>query len=169
MNKQIEEAIKEVPLTRGYKAIVDAPDYGFVMQHKWQARVQKKTVYATGRHNKGFTCMHRAIMNAPAHLEVDHINGNGLDNRRCNLRLCNKQQNQWNRRKSEYGSNRFRGVKYRADARLKRKWVAQITYKGKHIHIGVFQTEQQAVIAWNQKAKELYGEFAYQNPTPEGK
>ena len=92
-------------------------------------------------------------------LEVDHINHNGLDNRRCNLRVCTRQQNQMNKRAMK-GSSKFKGVFWHSHAK---KWGACITLQGRNKYIGVFISEIDAARAYDRYAAEHFGEFAYLN------
>ena len=102
--------------------------------------------------------MHREIINAPAGMQIDHINGNGLDNRKANLRLCNNAQNQQNRRKRSRATSLFKGVGWHDN-----RWRARITVNGKQIEIGRFKSEFLAAEAYDQKAIELFSEFANLN------
>ncbi len=101
--------------------------------------------------------MHREIMKAPKGKFVDHIDGNGLNNRRRNLCLCMTEQNLQNRRPLARTSQ-FKGVLYYAD-----KWHAEITCWGKKTRIGAYDDEVEAATAYDRMAIELFGEFAYLN------
>ena len=91
---------------------------------------------------------------------VDHANGNGLDNRRCNIRLCEHRQNMWNQGGRKNTSSKYKGVTY-----FKRdgNWQAKIAPNGKTVHLGYFKTEEEAAKAYNDKAVELFSEFAKLN------
>jgi hypothetical protein len=102
--------------------------------------------------------MHRLIINAPLGKEVDHINGDSLDNRRDNLRLCTRQQNCCNRKHQIKAKSKYKGVHPRKD-----KWAAVIRFKKRLRHIGVFETEVAAAMAYDDKARELFGDFAFTN------
>ena len=142
--------MKKIELTQGQYAIIDDQDYELVSSKKWFfQKVPQNSGYARAT---GGIFMHRFIMKTPAGMETDHINGNRLDNRRSNLRICTKQQNCWNRK---VGIGRYRGVYHH-----KNRWVAQITKDGVRRIIGRFQTESEAKKAYDLMAKELYGEFA---------
>jgi len=104
--------------------------------------------------------MHRFILNAPRHKLVDHIDGNGLNNRKANLRLCNHSQNAWNRRPNSGCHSKYKGVYWNKD---KKKWHATISKSYKRIHLGYFDNEIEAARAYDKKAKEFFGEFAYLN------
>ncbi len=147
--------MKHIPLSQGKFAIVDDEDYDYLMQWKWYANKMGNTWYATN-YNKGG--MHRLIMKYPKGLQVDHINHNGLDNRRCNLRICTKQQNEWNRLPNCNAASPYRGVQ-----KMRGKWAANIRFNGKLIYLGVFASDTEAAKVWDAKAKELFGEYAYLN------
>ena len=99
-------------------------------------------------------------MNAPDGMEVDHINGNGLDNRKANLRLCTRAQNQMNSIKRTGKSSIFKGVSWHKNAW---KWRANIKINQKDIHIGYFDTELEAAEAYDIEAIRLFGSFAKTN------
>ncbi len=104
--------------------------------------------------------MHRQIMNAPAGLVVDHIDGNGLNNRKSNLRVCTQGQNSLNSRPRRNCSSRYKGVSFYKRDKI---WQAQIFYNFRTINIGRFDDEVEAALAYDRKAEELFGEFAYLN------
>ena len=123
-------------------------------------------------HNNNYACawvdrkiqrMHRIILNAPPNLQVDHKNGDGLDNRKINLRLATASQNQGNRRKITSKSN-IKGVRYKSDGKnRKKRWEARIHFNQKQISIGHFITKEEAGKAYLNMARKLHGEFAYSN------
>lgn len=117
----------------------------------------KKTSYVYVRINNKNKRIHRLILNAKLPLQVDHINGNGLDNRRKNLRLVTSQQNNFNRRPV---NSKYKGVAFHKRCNL---WEAKICINQKRMCLGFFKTAQEAARAYNLKAKELFGEFAYLN------
>ncbi|MFA5783567.1 MAG: AP2 domain-containing protein [Phycisphaerae bacterium] len=151
-----------IALTQGYFAIVDADDYEQLNKYKWHVRVDRTPTsrgYAYRSEGKTKIAMHRQILNAPQQLYCDHINHDGLDNRRANLRLCTPQQNACNRKPLERTS-KYKGV-YRS--RGNKKWRAEIRNNGRKIHIGYYYYEKDAAIAYDDWAIELFGEFAYLN------
>jgi hypothetical protein len=106
----------------------------------------------------------RYIMNCPKGMVVDHINGNRLDNRKSNLRICTQFQNTKNRFKSRSNKSGYKGVSFfKAKYPLKKPWVAEIVYNYKRISLGYFYTKEDAAKAYNKKAIELFGEFAKLN------
>jgi hypothetical protein len=155
------DAIRYIPLTRGKFAIVDAADYEWLSQYKWLATGnEKRGFYAARRVGQTMLLMHRAIMQPPAGMVVDHLDGNGLDQRRANLRVCSQRQNSHNCKPTRWTSSRFKGVYF---CKAMRKWVATIGYEGRSIHLGSFDDEAQAARAYDRKARALFGEFAYLN------
>ena len=157
-NKQ--EDFKLILLTQGRFAIVDAEDYDWLNQHKWCAAKDKETFYAH-RGNGGTTVsMHREIMRAPKGMMCDHKNHNGLDNRKSNLRLCTSAQNQYNKRPKRNSSSKYKGVIRRRDSG---RWRARIGHNRARINAGDFADEIKAALAYDDKAIELFGEFAWLN------
>ena len=154
-----DSQIRFIPLTKGKVAIVDAQDYDWLSKYKWHAVKCDSRFYAYRSKNRRSVSMHREIMHAPKGMVVDHIDGNSLNNRRSNLRLCTVSQNHQNRRRT-YGSSKYKGTWW--DKR-RNKWVSAITFNGKYIHIGCFDNETDAAKAYDRKAAELFGEFAYLN------
>lgn len=152
--------MKLLPLTQGQFATVDDSDYALVSRFKWSAWKHRRTYYAVRTicvHRKQQrVAMHRLIMGTPKCL-VDHINGNGLDNRRSNLRLATDSQNKWNMGKSSKGSTQYKGVHWRP--RLK-KFTCQISVNNRTRYLGLFQTAIAAALAYDKAAVVLRGEFA---------
>lgn len=154
----------EIPLSRGKVAVIDDGDYSLIKDYHWFAVNPGKTFYATGHRSmidgvRKKVSMHRLIMGAQSNEVVDHINGNGLDNRRSNLRLCTRSENQWNRHRT-CGTSKYKGVCW---ASMMKKWKAAIRYYGKRINLGFFDTEDEAAKAYDEKAKELFGKFVQLN------
>jgi hypothetical protein len=152
--------VRTIPLTQGYFAIVDADDYENLSQYKWHVKVKRNGCYACRAEGKKKISMHRQILNAPPGMHCDHINHNGLDNRKANLRLCTPQQNSFNQRPRANSTSSYKGVFWDA---LKRKWRAQIKHNNRFIHIGYFECEADAAIAYDDYAIDLLGEFAWLN------
>ncbi len=157
---------KEIQLTQGQVAIVDDEDYEWLNQWKWCAVSGKNSKGHGGgfyaiRRKQGMTkniIMHRIILNATDGLEVDHINGDGLNNTRSNLRLCTHNQNVWNRKRKNKNMCGYTGVHKREN-----RFRAEIRCNGKKIIIGSFESAILAAEAYDKKATELFGEFASLN------
>jgi hypothetical protein len=153
-----------IPLTQNKFAMVDDEDYNYLNQFKWY---WSRTCAARGiKINGNYTSllMHRDLLKPNVKLQVDHIDGNGLNNQRSNLRICNNQQNSWNSRKNKLSNNRYKGVYYRPNKPKSYLFSLSITKNGEIIRYNKsFHTEREAVIAYNEKAKELFGEFANLN------
>jgi hypothetical protein len=154
--------MKEITLTQNKVAQVDDRDYDFLSQWKWQAKKSRDTFYAHCRKNVSGTGhalkMHRIIMNTPPELEVDHVDHNGLNCQRNNLRNCTSAQNRMNRKKS-WGRSKYKGVSFAYNDRI----YARIKVNKKLIYLGTFLSEIDAAIAYNDAAKVYFGEFACLN------
>ena len=148
-----------IPLTRGLHALVDAEDYEWLNQYQWYAAISNRGIFYARRNSPdGVVSMHRLIMQAPEGMVVDHINGNGLDNRRCNLRICTQYENALNSRPRADAKSRFKGVYPHHN-----KWKARVGGR----YLGLFDDEVEAAKARDRKARELYGEHAWLNFPPE--
>lgn len=156
------EGAKLVPLNDGFYAIIDESDYSKIEKHNWHVIKTKSTPYAGTNVSKGKALrMHRLIMGVTdPDLLIDHINHNGLDNRKQNLRLASSLQNIGNQRKMPGKSSRYKGVSWIND---KKKWRASIHINKHPKHLGYFEDEQEAALVYNIAAKEYFGEFAWLN------
>lgn len=164
MVKKIDISTPKYPDTY---ALVDDDDYERIISFgKWRAMRGKTTLYAVrwvlvGRHKK-IHMMHRAVMglNPERFPSVDHINHNGLDNRKSNLRVCTNSEN--GRNKSAQGNNAsgYKGVSWKG---RDKRWRATIRAMGKHIHLGTFDTPEAAADAYDKAALKYHGEFARTN------
>ncbi len=160
LGQALSEGAKLIPLTQGQFAIVDADDYEELSRYKWHVNKGGRTYYARSQKKGKDIKMHRLIMGAPKGLFVDHINHNGLDNRKQNMRLCTRLENIRNQLPRRGGSSQYKGVGWHKKTK---KFVARITYKGKRTSLGYYDDEIEAAKAYDKKAKELFGEFAYLN------
>jgi len=160
--------MKEIQLTQGKVALVDDEDYEELSKMSWHAWYNKNnnsfythhSVYNGSGKNPSVIRMHRHILGIKDNkVHVDHINGNTLDNRRCNLRPVNRSQNTTNatkvRRDNKSG---FRGVGEYFYTGVK-KWTAKLKKDGKVIRLGYFDSPEEAARAFDKAAKELYGEY----------
>lgn len=158
--------MKKIPLTQGRCALVDDDDFDRVSKYRWHAwRVPSKNKYyarrSLGKGGGKFPKqrMHRFIMEVTDPLtEVDHINGNGLDNRKENLRLSTKTQNQRNRQgPCKMNKSGYRGVGW---SQLHGAWRARVTVNKRQIILGFFDSPIAAAKAFDAAAMKYYGEFA---------
>mgnify|MGYP001575280023 CR=1 FL=1 len=166
MRKKSMECPKDarlIKLSRGKVAIVDEEDYCFLSQHKWTAIKNKKNWYAMRMHRNEEgksvgVLMHREILglgtNDP---DTDHIDHNGLNNRKKNMRLCTNSQNHANEKIRKNGSSKYKGVSWKPDHK---KWYAAIGYQNKVKFLGYFNTEIEAAKRYDEKARQYFGEFA---------
>lgn len=168
--------MKEIPLTRGYVAIVDDCDYDYLMQWKWSAAKDHWTenrFYAQSREKQGKQYktikMHRKVLElAGFKLEgwvVDHINGDGLLNTRVNLRLATHGQNITSSHQSIKNKNGYRGV-WKNARQSKTVYTAEIRFERKKYKLGTFATAEEAAHAYNEAAIRLFGKFARLNVIP---
>ena len=157
---RVEGNIAYVPLTQGYEAIIDAADALKIASWNWYALAKPTAVYAvrgdtsTGKRRE--VRLHRAIMTGLDGLEVDHINGDGLDNRRSNLRAATHAQNSRNSRTPKNNTSGFKGVILDKPTG---KWRAQIRLDGAQKHLGYFVTPEDAHTAYCKASAELHGEY----------
>jgi hypothetical protein len=157
----------EIPLggkkAAGRVALIDDEDYALISQYRWCVYETRRGPgrgasgpYAVALDHEGrFMRMHKLITGLP---RVDHKNGNGLDNRRENLRGADYTQNAQNRPRRADSANPYKGVKL-----IGRRWYARITERGKRRVIGSFATAEDAARAYNRAARDAFGEFAHFN------
>ncbi len=160
----MQSGVVEVKLTRGLVTIIDAEDLELVSQHKWFASRGQNTDYALRKQRidgrQQTVSLHRVLLNAPEGMHVDHLNGDGLDNRKANLRLCTRSENRRNSQRQAGGVSKFKGVSKRPGRR--KSWVAKI-YVGKNQYTQCFFTELEAAERYDEMAREHFGEFAKLN------
>lgn len=152
-----------IPLTKDKFTIIDREDCERVMQYKWcfggRGYAIRAGKYANGKQSPNIK-LHRFLINAPAGYEVDHINGDTLDNRKANIRVCTVQQNQRNRSLGKNNSSGYKGVTW---VKAQGKWRAQLALsKGKR-YLKSFDTAIEAALAYDEVALEHFGEFALTN------
>ena len=148
---------KQIPLTQSKFAIVDDEDFEYLNQWKWYVHKNGNNFYAVRGFPKRIQ-MHRVVMNTSDGIEVDHIDGNGLNNTRSNLRNCTHVQNMQNRKKNSDNTSGYKGVDWHNE-----KWRAQITINKKIVFLGYFSSIEDAAHAYDTAAKEGHGNFAKTN------
>jgi hypothetical protein len=168
--KYINNQTIEIQLSQGKTCLIDTYDYDLVKMHRWYYAKLKKSntgyvVASVQNNDKRITLqMHRLIMSVTNDkykcLDIDHINREGTDNRRSNLRICTRSQNQMNKIKNRNNTTGYKGVYFKKD---RNKFIASIRFNKKNIHIGYYYTPKAAAAAYDVKAKELFGEFANTN------
>ena len=159
--------MKRIPLTQGKVAIIDDKDLALVSQYEWFAHKNGKNFYAETRLpiSKGriLLKMHVLIMGKKIGFEIDHINHNGIDNRRENLRHATHSQNHQNNRPRIHCSSKYKGVYWH---KRDKKWEVQIGLDGALFYLGRFASEQEAAILYNKSAVKMFGPFAFLNKVP---
>jgi hypothetical protein len=166
---------RRIPLTQGKFAIVDPDDYERLRRYRWHVNKSAHTYYAVHSLTNGKNAprknlqMHNLVIDVPPGMYCDHINHNGLDNRKANLRPASRTQSVWHRRKfirrtpggfNKPSRSKYKGVDWAADMS---RWRARIRANGKRISLGLFPDEVQAAKAYDRAAKKYHGEFAVLN------
>ncbi len=146
--------MKEIQLTQNKTALVDDEDFEMLSKFKWYAYFGNSW-YAKTNIKCQSVHMHQLLL--PNVIMIDHIDRNGLNNQRENLRVCTHTQNQSN---SGPRKGKYKGVSYKKE---QNRFVAQIQKHGKKVHIGYFNIETEAALAYDEAARVLFGEFAYLN------
>lgn len=148
-----------IPITKGVVVIVDRADLNPLSAHRWQLTSNGYAARGGGPY-RPTVLMHRQILGVPDGLYADHINGDRLDNRRANLRICTAAENARNRRKTgRRCTSEFKGVRELSAGR----WAASIKADGEVNHLGVFQSALDAALAYDRAAISLFGDFAVLN------
>lgn len=152
--------MRKILLTQGKVALVDDGDFKYLNQFKWCLSHRGNNGYAVRQKNRKKVLMQYVILPKREGLQLDHINGNRVDNRKVNLRYCTKKQNSRNmlpRRK-------YKGVYLKKDRlHTKKKYETQIRFNYKGIHVGYFESEKDAALAYDNAARKYFGEFARLN------
>lgn len=159
------DGVCTIGLTRGRVALVDDADWHLIADRSWfVARAGGGLCYARTSHTHRYpgaaSLLHRLILSAPARAVIDHVNGDGLDNRRTNLRFCSHAENIRNQRlRCDLGkTSRFKGVWSKAG-----RWHAQIEHAGDRVYLGVFDDEERAALQYDRAARVFFGRFARTN------
>lgn len=156
--------MKQIPLTKGKFTIVDDEDYEKVIVHKWHTHKGNTTYYVAttprGTKSNRLLLMHRFILDiSDPKVHVDHINGNGLDNRRSNIRPCTPTQNNRNSSLPKNSTTGFKGVSIAYD----NKYKVHLSHENNKLHIGTFDSKEHAALSYDFAARKLHGEFAKLN------
>lgn len=149
--------MKIIKVKSGQEIMVDDCDYPFLSLIKWGIYKDSKTSYAT---NDSFGRLHNLIMPVTKPMEVDHIDRNGLNNQKSNLRICTHQQNNWNQEKKRPGTSKYKGVYWFPN---RKKWIARMRINGKTTHLGCFLNEEDAAKTYDKFALIHFGEYACTN------
>jgi len=155
-----DKDMRYVPLTKGKVAIVDTSDYDWLSLHNWHVQSPSGRHYAARRRHDKIITMHREIMLPLDGYVVDHIDGDGLNNRRSNLRICTRQQNYCNRAKAPGCSSQYKGVHRHVRTR---KYHASIRCRGERTFLGAYDDEIDAARAYDCEAVERFGPYAWLN------
>ncbi len=160
--------MKTITLTQGQHALVDDADFESLSKFKWLAKKCRhkiginfyaiRWIYCDGK--RLTVWMHRQIIGVEEKFRTDHINGDGLDNQRSNLRPATATENSRNQRKRVGTSSRYKGVSWN---REKRKWHCRIGVTKQIVQLGYFEKEEAAALAYDQSAVRHFGEFALTN------
>lgn len=159
-----------VPLSRGAYALVSREDAERVLAHKWSLHLgakgkayacrNERVRQADGTVKRRKILLHRFILGDAPGLDVDHINGDGLDCRRENLRLATRSQNMANTGARAGSGSGYKGVYAR---RNRSRWRAEITVEGRKRDLGTYRTPEAAALAYDRAAKAVWGDYAFLN------
>ncbi len=155
----------KILLGNGKFTMIDEDDYKNLSQWKWSCSYngyawrRVSLGYVNGKRKRAIIFMHRFIMNTPSDMITDHINGDKLDNRKSNLRICTYTQNSRNSI-SKRGSSKYKGVYL---DKSENRWVAQIVVNKKTKFLGRYNTQEEAASIYNNEAKKQFGEFSRVN------
>jgi hypothetical protein len=154
-------SMKKIKLTKNEFALIDDEDFDLVGLVGWHCHVDKYAVrnYRKRDGAQGLLLMHRIIMNCPDSMQVDHIDGNGLNNQKSNLRICTQSQNKKNKRRASNNTSGYKGVYIEKENYIR----SYITFNGKRIVLGWFSNVIDAAKAYDEAAKLYFGEFAKLN------
>lgn len=156
-----KNSAKQIKLTRGYYALVDDEDYEYLNQFKWYPAFDNNNIYAIRAPTMVEGCllirMHWDVMGGKG---IDHVDGNGLNNQKSNLRFCTSAENNHNRRPVKNSSSKYKGVSWDKSAK---KWRAQIKINDKSFPLGRYSNEIEAAKAYDREAIKHHGEFARLN------
>jgi len=147
---------RSIALSRGRFVWVDEQDFAIVSKHSWHCYTNNRVNYA----RSGKIRMHRLILRPPDGMVIDHIDGDGLNNRRSNLRICTPAENSANR--SIASKHGFKGVSFKAQ-RKRNPWQAALKFRGQRVSLGSYPTKEDAARAYDKGALAAWGDFARLN------
>lgn len=152
----------QITLKNGAVIQIDEEDYAIVEKHRWYTTKSgsRKKTYACTKINGQKVLIHRIILSAESGQVVDHINGDGMDNRKVNLRLCTHTQNLWNQKKNKNNRSGYKGVFY---SQHHGRWAAEINADRTRHFLGYFEVIEDAARAYNEAAIKYHGHFAELN------
>lgn len=168
---ETDSSVARIYLLDGSVAVVDRDDEVKLLEYRWRLLVCRNKYYARANIGRREVLMHRFIFGAEHGSIVDHINMNGLDNRKSNLRYASRSHNGANTKKlNTHGATSvYKGVYLETYKSQNSRWRARVKVNGKRINLGSFDTETDAALAYDAAAKEHFGEFARLNfPQVEG-
>lgn len=148
----------EIDLGYGFVSLIDLEDVDKCKDWNWYLNKDGYVVRSILIDVKAIR-LHRIIMNTPKGMDTDHIDHNPLNNRKSNLRICSRSENSMNTITTT-GTSKYKGVYWN---KKNKKWIAQIKIDYKNIYLGSFYNEEDAAIAYNNKATELFGDFKLVN------
>jgi len=160
--------MKKISLTQNQFALVDDEDYDYLNQYKWYAKLGRGDnfyAYRNVRVNGKYTliAMHQEIMGTHGNKLkkiIDHIDHDTLNNQKSNMRICDVKRNTWNARVYSSNTSGFKGVHWHKKCQ---KYIARVRIDKETHYLGLFETAIEAAKAYNAKALELHGEFAFLN------
>jgi hypothetical protein len=155
-----------ITLNGGFVALVDDDDEKRVNKYNWNVQRAGRTHYARTVIGGSIVSLHRYVIRAKPRLIIDHISGDGLDNRKSNLRIVTVSQNQMNARKSlrrKGTTSQYKGVSFKPEKAYRRPWRVRIYVKGRRIDVGCYADEEDAARAYDAAAKRYFGEYAKPN------
>jgi hypothetical protein len=153
--------LKTIITSNGVKTIVDDDDFEVYGKLRWKCDgvgYVRRNIRVNGKHKTVY--LHRLVIGDPHGYQVDHKNGNKVDNRKENLRKATGSQQRANTRLRKDNPHGLKGVTW---IKNNKNWVAQICLKGRHVHLGVFTCKKEAAKAYDRAALKHFGEFACTN------
>ena len=153
--------MKEIYLANNKGIIlVDDENYEWLNQYKWTLNAKYANTKIKINNKRKSKYIHRLIMNEPENMQIDHIDGNGLNNQKNNLRIVTQSQNQMNKISAKNSSSQYKGVCF---VKSRNKWLSSICINKRNYNLGNFKNEEDAARAYNEAAQKYFGEYAHLN------